>query len=214
MLSFRRTGHPGLADHSGGILHPPSRTKPNCVRASAYQIACNEISSCVGQGLPSVEASREIGNVAKTGAPEDTRRDRAAVAALAMYDEKFAVGEFRGSLRQLSQGNPDGILHSAGLDFTGLADIQYRNVVLLFFQQVREFLHRDPGNVIQPKAARNPTANAVFEVRLYVFNANARQPHLRFPQMVSVFSDEDDALVETKNPRRPRRVLPGEANMD
>src|SRR5947207_3254086 len=106
------------------------------------------------------------------------------------------------------------ILHSAGLDFTGLADIQYRNVVLLFFQQVREFLHRDLGNVIQLIAAGNPTANAVLEVRLYVFNANARQPHLRFPQMVSVFSDEDDALVETKNPGRPGRVLPGEANVD
>src|SRR2546425_5071292 len=113
-----------------------------------------------------------------------------------MYDEQFAVGEFRGSIRQLTQGNPDGILHSAGLDFTGLADIQYRNVVLLFFQQVREFLHRDLGNVIQLIAAGNPTANAVLEVRLYVFNANERQPHLRFPQMVSVFSDEDDALVE------------------
>src|SRR2546426_8375754 len=39
MLSLRRTGHPGLADHSGGILHPPSRTKPNPIRPSVYQIA-------------------------------------------------------------------------------------------------------------------------------------------------------------------------------
>src|SRR5438094_8664586 len=151
---------------------------------------------------------------ANPGAYQNTDSDRSAVAALTKYDEKFAVVEFRSSIRQLTQGNPDGILLSAGLDLTGLADIQYRNVVLLFFQQVREFLHRDLGNVIQLIAARNPTANAVFEVRLYVFNANARQPHLRFPQMVSVFSDEDDALVETKNPGRPGRVLPGEANMD
>src|SRR5207245_11305225 len=106
-----------------------------------------QILCCVGQGVPSIETARKIGNVAKPGAPQDTGRDRAAVAALAMYDEKFAVGEFRSSIRQLSQGNPDGILHSAGLDFTGLADIEYRNVVLLFLQQVREVLNRNMRNV-------------------------------------------------------------------
>src|SRR5438094_3013562 len=146
---------PSGADDSEVILHPPSATEPDCIRPSVYQIASgsNEILCCVGQGLPSIEPARKIGNVAKPGAPQDTGRDRAAVTALAMYDEKFAAGELRGSIRQLTQGNPDGILHSAGLDFTGLADIQYRNVVLLFFQQVREFLHRDLRNVIQLIAA-------------------------------------------------------------
>jgi len=38
-----------------------------------------------------------------------------------MDDEQFAAIQLRDSIRQLSQGNPDGILHSAGLDFTGLA---------------------------------------------------------------------------------------------
>src|SRR5207237_1543207 len=146
---------PSGADDSEVILHPPSATEPGCIRPSVYQIASgsNEILCCVGQGLPSVEPARKIGNVAKPGAPQDTGRDRAQVAALAMDDEQFAAIQLRDSIRQLSQGNPDGILHSAGLDFTGLADIQYRNVVLLFFQQVREFLHRDLGNVIQLIAA-------------------------------------------------------------
>src|SRR5438445_12475508 len=96
-----------------------------------------------GSGPSSIEPARKIGNVAKPGAPQDTGRDRAAVAALAMDDEQFAAIQLRDSIRQLSQGNPDGILHSARLDFTGLADSQYRNVVLLFCQPVREFLHRD-----------------------------------------------------------------------
>src|SRR3989475_27999 len=207
---------PSGADDSEVILHPPSATEPDCIRPSVYQIASgsNEILCCVGQGLPSIEPARKIGNVAKPGAPQDTGRDRAAVAALAMDDEQFAAIQLRDSIRQLSQGNPDGILHSAALFFPGPGDIKSRNVVLLFSQQARKSLPRDLRNVIQLIPAPNPTANAVFEVRLYVFNANARQPHLRFPQMVSVFSDEDDALVETKNPGRPGRVLPGEANMD
>src|SRR5437899_3263240 len=127
---------PSGADDSEVILHPPSATEPDCIRPSVYQIASgsNEILCCVGQGLPSIEPARKIGNVAKPGAPQDTGRDRTAIAALAMYDEQFAVGEFRGSIRQLSQGNPDGILHSASRDFTRLADIQYRNAVPLFFQ--------------------------------------------------------------------------------
>src|SRR5438034_10142646 len=99
MLSFPRTGHPGLSDHSGGILHPRAANEPDCIRPSVYQIASgsNEILCCVGQGLPSIEPARKIGNVAKPCAPQDTRRDRTAIAALAMYDEQFAVGEFRGS---------------------------------------------------------------------------------------------------------------------
>src|SRR5438876_1237655 len=116
---------PSGADDSEVILHPPSATEPDCIRPSVYQIASgsNEILCCVGQGLPSIEPARKIGNVAKPGAPQDTGRDRAAVAALAMDDEQFAAIQLRDSIRQLSQGNPDGILHSAGLDFTGLADI-------------------------------------------------------------------------------------------
>src|SRR5207253_9583543 len=77
------------------------RSEPDCIRPSVYQIASgsNEILCCVGQGLPSIEPARKIGNVAKPGAPQDTGRDRAAVAALAMDDEQFAAIQDRKSTR-------------------------------------------------------------------------------------------------------------------
>src|SRR5262245_4541159 len=75
-------------------------------------------------------------------------------------------------------------------------------------------MHRDLRNVVQCVAAGYPTSNAIFEECVNVFNADARQSELRFAQMLRVFSDEDDALVQSQNPGSPGGVLPGQADVN
>src|SRR5215469_1388471 len=46
-----------------------------------------------------------------------------------------------------------------------------------------------------------------------MLDPHAREAQLRFAQIIRVFSDEDDVLVEPQNARRPGRVLSGKANV-
>src|SRR5213078_2139768 len=81
-------------------------------------------------------------------------------------------------------------------------------------KQIAKFLHRNLRNVIEFITAGDPTYYAVLEVCLHVLNSNARQAQLRLAKMVSVFSDENDAFVETQNPRSPGCILPGETDVN
>jgi hypothetical protein len=95
-----------------------------------------------------------------------------------MDNQQFARVKFLSAILQLDQRDTGGIVHGTGLEFAALPNVEDRDVVLLLRKQLNKLLHRNLRNVIEFVTARNPTRDAVFEISLYVINADASQAQL------------------------------------
>ena len=106
------------------------------------------------------------------------------------------------------------VFEGTGFDFAGLADVEDREVVLLFLLEVGELLHGDLGDVVELVAGVNPAGDAAFEVGVDVLDADAGEAELGFAELIGVFADEDDAAVEAEDAGGPGGVLAGERDVD
>ena len=98
--------------------------------------------------------------------------------------------------------------------FGGFADVEDGEVVGFFFAKFGEFLRGDLRDVVELVPAVNPAGDAVFEVAVDVFDADAGEAELGFADVIGVFTDEDERRVEAEDARGPGGVLAGERDVD
>ena len=165
-------------------------------------------------GLPGVEASGEVGDFAEAGAAEDAGGDRAAITALAVDDDELRGIEFAGAVEPTGPAGCGWSFEGSGFDFAGLADVENGDVILLFFAKVGEFVCGDLRDVVELVAALEPAGDAAVEVGIDVLDADTGETKLGFAELIGVFADEDDVLVETEDARGPGGVLAGERDME
>ena len=77
-----------------------------------------------------------------------------------------------------------------------------------------KFLGGDLRDVVEFVAAFEPAGDAAFEIGVDVFDADAGEAELGFAELIGVFADEDDALVEAEDARGPGGVLAGERDVE
>ncbi len=79
--------------------------------------------------------------------------------------------------------------------FTTFGDGTGGQADLLLFK-IAKFIHRHLRNEVELVAAVDPPGDPIGQICLHVFDAHARQPQLRFAQMIRIFTDQNNLPVE------------------
>ena len=166
------------------------------------------------RGLPCVETASEIRYFAKAGAAQDAGGNGAAITAFAVDDEEFAGVELVSSVTELTERNANRVFDGAERDLARFPDVEYRKMVFFLFAKFGEFLRGDLRDVVELAAGLDPARDAAFEIGVDVLDTDAGEAKLGFAEVIGVFADEDDVLVEAENAGGPGGVLAGERNVD